>query len=328
MLLPFGAGKSAELAIGCEPPDPFSPAPELPHAASSSDRATRPRGTAMRRLVMARRVGKAEAPMSRYDVSVNRASRAAAARRRRAGIVPPVTQGRAALVTGGSSGIGLAIARALGSDGYALTVSARRPDKLEAAVSGLRDEGVEAQAVPANMASEEDIKRVVDAHREHHGRLDVLINNAGVGIGSPIADAETKKLDMQFDVNLRGVYLTLRECIPMLKEAGAEHGKALVVNTASIAGVRGQGWLAAYSATKAAVIGLSQAAHMELSNDGIQVTAFAPGFVDTPMTDWAAGEVAREDMIRPEDLAEAVRFLLRTSPACIVPEMRFIRPGE
>jgi NAD(P)-dependent dehydrogenase (short-subunit alcohol dehydrogenase family) len=237
---------------------------------------------------------------------------------------------RAALVTGGSSGIGLAIARALGQDGYGLTVSARRPDKLEAAVNGLRsDDGIEdVQAVPANMASEEDIKRVVDAHRERFGRLDVLINNAGVGIGSAIADAQTKKLDMQLDVNLRGVYLTLRDCIPMLKEAGAEHRKALVVNTASIAGVRGQGWLAAYSATKAAVIGLSQAAHTELSGEGIQVTAFAPGFVDTPMTDWAEDQVSRDQMIRPEDLAEAVRFLLRTSPACIVPEIRFIRPGD
>src|SRR3954463_186 len=237
--------------------------------------------------------------------------------------------GRAALVTGGSSGIGLAIARALGEDGYGLTVSARRPDKLEGAVNGLREAGIEdVQAVPANMAKEEDIKRVVDAHRERFGRLDVLINNAGVGIGSAIADAETKKLDMQLDVNLRGVYLTLRESIPMLKEAAAEHRKALVMNTASIAGVRGQGWLAAYSATKAAVIGLSQAAHIELSNDGIQVTAFAPGFVDTPMTDWAEDQVSRDQMIRPEDLAEAVRFLLRTSPACIVPEIRFIRPGD
>ena len=193
---------------------------------------------------------------------------------------------RAALITGGSSGIGLAIARALGQDGYGLTVSGRRPEKLEDAVRGLTDEGFEAQAIPANMADEEGIKAVVAAHRERYGRLDVLINNAGVGIGSPIADAETKKLDMQIDVNLRGVYLTLRECIPMLKEAGAEHQKALVVNTASIAGVQGQAWLAAYSATKAGVIGLSQAAHCELAGDGVQVTAFAPGFVDTPMTDW------------------------------------------
>jgi NAD(P)-dependent dehydrogenase (short-subunit alcohol dehydrogenase family) len=76
------------------------------------------------------------------------------------------------------------------------------------------------------------------------------------------------------------------------------------------------------------VIGLSQAAHGELAGDGIQVTAFAPGFVDTPMTDWTKGQIDAKDMIRPEDIAEAVRFLLRTSPACIVPEMRFIRPGD
>jgi NAD(P)-dependent dehydrogenase (short-subunit alcohol dehydrogenase family) len=221
----------------------------------------------------------------------------------------------------------LAIARALGADGYSVTVSARRPDKLEAAVAGLRDEGIDAEAVPANMASEEDIQRVVGAHRERLGRLDVLVNNAGVGIGGPIADADTKKLDMQLDVNLRAVYLTLRECIPMLKEAGAEHGKALVVNTASIAGVRGSGWLGAYSATKAGVRGLSQAAHAELANDGIQVSAFCPAFVDTAMTDWVEG-VPREDMIKPEDIAEAVRFLLRTSPACIVPEIQFIRAGD
>src|SRR3954469_10305486 len=236
---------------------------------------------------------------------------------------------RAALVTGGSSGIGLAIARMLGKDlGYALTVNGRRPDKLEEAVANLKDEGIEATAAPGNMADEEAIKQVVAQHRDSYGRMDVLINNAGVGIGAPIADAETKKLDMQLNVNLRGVYLILRESIPMLKEAGAEHGKALVMNTASIAGVRGQGWLAAYSATQAAVIGLSQAAHTELSGDGIQVTAFAPGFVDTPMTDWAEDQVSRDQMIRPEDLAEAVRFLLRTSPACIVPEIRFIRPGD
>src|SRR3954465_14125364 len=235
---------------------------------------------------------------------------------------------RAALVTGGSSGIGLAIARALGQDGYGLTVSARRPDKLEEAVKGLTDEGLDAQAVHANTADEDAIKALGEAHRERYGRLDVLINNAGVGIGSAIAEAETKKLDMQLNVNLRGVYLTLRECIPMLKEAGAEHRKALVVNTASIAGVRHQPWLAAYSATKAGVIALSGAAHGELAGDGIQVTAFAPGFVDTPMTDWTKGEIPPEERIRPEDLAEAVRFLPKTSPACFVPELRFTRPAD
>jgi NAD(P)-dependent dehydrogenase (short-subunit alcohol dehydrogenase family) len=237
-------------------------------------------------------------------------------------------EGRAALVTGGSSGIGLAIARALGQDGYGLTVSARRPEKLEEAVEGLRAEGLDVESVPANMAQEEEILALVERHRKRWGRMDVLINNAGVGIGGMIAEHPTKRLDMQLDVNLRAVYITLRESIPMLKEAGSEHGKALVVNTSSIAGKFGQPWLAAYAATKAAVVGLSQAAHGELSSDGIQVTAFCPAFVATPMTDWTAESVPKEEMIQPEDIAEGVRFLLRTSPACIVPEIQFIRPGD
>jgi NAD(P)-dependent dehydrogenase (short-subunit alcohol dehydrogenase family) len=235
--------------------------------------------------------------------------------------------GRAALITGGSSGIGLAIARALGREGYRLTVSARRPEKLDEAAKGLVDEGLEVAAVPANMVREEELSALATAHRERYGRLDVLVNNAGVGIGGAIADHETKRLDMQLDVNLRAVYLMTRECIPMLREAGAEHRKALIVNVASIAGKHGQPWLAAYSATKAGVVGLSQATHGELAGDGVQVTAFCPAFVATPMTDWVQG-VDEQDMIQPEDIAEAVLFLLKTSPACRVPEIQFVRPGD
>ncbi len=238
------------------------------------------------------------------------------------------SNGRAALITGGSSGIGLAIARALGQDGYGVTLSARRPEKLEDAAGELAGEGVEVHSIAANMADEDEIKKAVSSHRDRFGRLDVLINNAGIGIGAAVADTETKKLDLQLDVNLRAVYLVARESIPMLKEAGAEHGKALIANTASIAGKSGQGWLSAYSATKFGVVGLSQAMHKELSNDGIQVTALCPGFVATAMTDWVEGQVPKEKMIQPQDIAESIRFLLRTSPHCVVPELQFIRPGD
>ncbi len=235
---------------------------------------------------------------------------------------------RAALVTGGSSGIGLAISRALAEDGYAVTVSARRPDKLEAAVAELAGEGLEVSAAAANVASEDEVAALVAGHRERHGRLDVLVNNAGVGIGGPLEETETKKLDMQLDVNLRSYVIAMREAMPMLKQAGGEHGKALIVNTASIAGKGGQGWLAVYSATKAGVIGLSQATQMEVGKDGIQVTALCPAFVDTPMTEWVQEQVKPEEMIQPEDLAETVRLLLRTSRYCLVPEVVFSRPGE
>jgi NAD(P)-dependent dehydrogenase (short-subunit alcohol dehydrogenase family) len=235
---------------------------------------------------------------------------------------------RAALITGGSSGIGLAIARALGQEGYGLTLSSRRPEKLEAAAEGVRADGFDVLAVAGNVTDEEAIKDVVAQHRERWGRLDVLINNAGLGIGGTVADTETKKLDLQLDVNLRAVYLVARESIPMLKEAGAEHGKALMVNTASIAGKHGQAFLPAYSATKFGVVGLSQALHRELMGDGVQVTALCPAFVATPMTDWVEGQVPKDQMIQPEDIAESVRFLLKVSPACIVPEIQFFRRGD
>jgi NAD(P)-dependent dehydrogenase (short-subunit alcohol dehydrogenase family) len=235
---------------------------------------------------------------------------------------------RAAIVTGASSGIGLAIARVLGQEGYALTVAARRPDKLEAAAKGLAEEGFDVQAVAANVSDEDEIKRVVAAHAERHGRLDVLINNAGVGVGAAVADIETKRLDMQLDINLRSIVIFYRECISLLREAAAEHKNALVVNTSSISGKRGEAWLSVYSATKHGVVGWTEAMNKEIGSEGIKSTALCPAFVDTPMTDFVKGQVAAEEMIRPEDIAESVRYLLRVSPACVVPEIMFLRPGD
>jgi NAD(P)-dependent dehydrogenase (short-subunit alcohol dehydrogenase family) len=235
---------------------------------------------------------------------------------------------RAALITGGSSGIGLAIARALGEDGYGITVAARRPEKLEAAADELRGAGIEVNSFAANMADEEAVASIVESHREVFGRLDVLVNNAGVGIGEAMHELTTKYVDMQLGVNLRAVIIGTREALPLLREAGAQHAKALIVNTASIAGKSGQPWLSVYSATKAAVIGFSEATQKEVSKDGIQVTALCPGFVDTPMTDYVRDQVKAEEMIQPEDIAEAVRYLLRTSPGCLVPEIVFTRPDE
>src|SRR5918999_1607828 len=127
---------------------------------------------------------------------------------------------RAALVTGASSGIGLAIAEVLGEQGYGLTVAARRPEKLAAAVEALRGKGYDVEEVAANLTSEEDVQRVVAAHRERYGRLDVLVNSAGIGIGAPLAEIQTKRADMQLDLNLRAIVLFYRECADLLRAAG------------------------------------------------------------------------------------------------------------
>ena len=235
---------------------------------------------------------------------------------------------RAALVTGASSGIGLAIAHLLGSRGHGLTVAARRPEKLHDAAEELRAAGYEVEEVAVNMADEDGIRSVVAAHRERFGRLDVLVNNAGVGIGAPAGEHQTKRVDMQLDVNFRAIVLFYRECVDMLREAGAEHRGALVVNTSSISGKSGQAWLSVYSATKAAVIGYTQAMNKELSKDGIRSTALCPAFVDTPMTEFVKDAVPADQMITPQDIAASVGFLLDLSPNCLVPEIVFERPGE
>ena len=235
---------------------------------------------------------------------------------------------RAAIVTGASRGIGLAIAEALAQDGYGLTISARKPDTLAQTAERLRADGHEVEDVAGNMGDEEAVRAVVERHRERFGRLDVLVNNAGVGIGAAAHEQQTKYVDLQIAVNLRAIILFYRECAEMLRAAGAEHRKALVVNLSSIAGKSGQAWLSVYSATKAAVVGYTQSMNKELATDGVKSVAFCPAFVDTDMTDFVKGTVPAEEMMRPEDMGEAVRFLLRLSPACLVPEMVFQRPGE
>jgi NAD(P)-dependent dehydrogenase (short-subunit alcohol dehydrogenase family) len=235
---------------------------------------------------------------------------------------------RAAIVTGASRGIGLALAEALGEEGYGLTLTARKPEGLEQTAERLREKGFEVEHLAGSMADEAVIKEVVERHRERFGRLDVLVNNAGVGIGATAGEHQTKFVDMQLGVNLRAIVLFYRECVELLKAAGGEHRSAVVVNLASIAGKSPQPWLSVYSATKAAVVAYTQAMNKELNGDGVKSVAFCPGFVDTDMTEFVRDSVPREEMLKPSDIAEALRFVLRVSPACVIPEIVFQRPGE
>ena len=234
---------------------------------------------------------------------------------------------RAAIVTGASSGIGLAVARMLAEEGHAVTMAARRPQKLRAAYDTLRADGLEVQQVVANVGDEADIKRVVATHQEAYGRLDVLMNNAGLGIGAAISELDTKRLDLQLSTNLRSIPLFYREALQMLKAAGAEHGNALVINTSSLAGKQGEAWLSVYSATKFGVVGFTESMNRELSTFGIKSTALCPGFVDTAMTEFVRDAIAPDRMIQTADLVAAVRMLLALSPGCVVGEIVFQLPG-
>jgi NAD(P)-dependent dehydrogenase (short-subunit alcohol dehydrogenase family) len=235
---------------------------------------------------------------------------------------------RAAIVTGASRGIGFALAETLGEEGFALTITARRAETLQQAATRLRDRGFEVEEVVANLNDEEGVREVVERHRERYGRLDVLVNNAGVGIGAPASAHQTKHIDLQLDVNLRAIILFYRECADLLRAAGAEHRNALVINMSSIAGKSPQAWLSVYSATKAAVAAYSVSMNKELAKHGVKSVAFAPGFVDTDMSDYIKDKVPAEEMLRTSDVAEGLRFVLRVSPTCLIPEIVFQRPGE
>jgi NAD(P)-dependent dehydrogenase (short-subunit alcohol dehydrogenase family) len=215
----------------------------------------------------------------------------------------------AGLVTGGSSGIGLAIARLLRELGYDVTIAARTRDRLEAAA---REIG--AHPVQANVASEEECERLVAAHRDRFGRLDVLVNCAGVGIGRSIADLKTKHWDLQFAVNVRAAFIVTRAALPLLRES-----RGWIVNVSSIAGTVAAPGLAAYGASKAAMISLTRSLNAELGEAGVRACAICPGFVDTPMAAWTG--MSSEEMIQPEDCAEVVRMLLGLSPKARIPQV-------
>ncbi len=222
---------------------------------------------------------------------------------------------KSALVTGGSSGIGLAIARALAEDGYGLTLASRTKEKVEAAAAELG-----ATAVAANVASEDECEALVAAHVEEHGGLDVLVNSAGIGIAGGIEQQPLKHTDLMIGVNLRGLIAVTKYALPHLRTS-----RGWIVNLASIAGTEPVAELPVYAATKAAVISLTRSLNAANDADGVRAVAICPGFVDTPMAEWSG--IPSEQMIQPEDCAEIVRMCLRLSPHARVPQVVVERLG-
>jgi NAD(P)-dependent dehydrogenase (short-subunit alcohol dehydrogenase family) len=223
---------------------------------------------------------------------------------------------RSALITGGSSGIGLAIGRMLRDEGFELTLASRTAEKVEAAAAELG-----ATAIAVDVSKPEDCERVVREHVERAGGLDLLVNSAGVGIAARVEDVQLKHIDRQLNINLRGLVLVSQAAIPHLRET-----KGWIVNLASIAGTQPVPILPIYAATKAAVISVTHSLNADLDDDGVRAIALCPGFVDTPMAEFAG--LAADEMIQPEDCAEVVRMCLRLSPRARVPQVVIERVGS
>jgi len=221
--------------------------------------------------------------------------------------------GKVAIVTGGNRGIGLAIARLLAEDGASVVVSGRDAARLEATVKELESLGAPAMAVAADAAKREDADRLVEATRERFGRIDVLVNNAGITRDQLLVRMKDDDWDQVLDTNLRGVFLMTRAVgkVMMRQKSGR------IINIASAAGAMGNPGQVNYSAAKAGVIGLTKAAGRELAHWNILVNAVAPGLIETDMAASIPAE-AREAMLQQvplkrigqgREVAEVVRFL-------------------
>jgi 3-oxoacyl-[acyl-carrier protein] reductase len=226
---------------------------------------------------------------------------------------PKPLAGRVAIVTGGSRGIGLASASLLAEDGASVVVSGRDAGRLEAATRELESTGSPVLGVVADAVQREDADRLVEATRERFGRIDVLVNNAGMTRDQLLVRMRDEDWDQVLDTNLRGVFLVTRAVSKvMMRQRGGR-----IINISSTAGAMGNPGQVNYSAAKAGVIGLTKAAARELAHWKILVNAIAPGLIETDMTASLAAD-AREALLAQvplkrsgvvREVAEVVRFL-------------------
>ena len=245
----------------------------------------------------------------------------------------PMASEKVALITGASSGIGRETARVLAKEGWAVGLLARRRERLSAIQEEIRSAGGEALVFPADVTDREAVRDAADVLVDRFGRLDALVNNAGVMPLSPLSALRVEDWERMVDVNVKGVLFGLAAALPHMLAAGGGH----IVNVGSVAGRRPFPTGTVYSATKYAVRSLSAGIHLELSaSSGIRVTDIEPGVVRTELMDHIADPDTREafaarwEGLRPleaSDVAEAIRFVLEAPSHVNVNEL-LVRPTD
>jgi len=208
---------------------------------------------------------------------------------------------KAALITGASSGIGLAVARALAEDGFGVTLAARRADRLEELAQEL-----DGLPVPTDVTQRDEVEALVERAVERFGRLDAVVTAAGVLHSSPLEQLDEATWDETMDVNVKGTYLVARAALPHLRAS-----KGYLITLSSVSGQMGQAGGGAYNASKWAIRGLTQSVLQEVRGEGVRATAILPGRVATPML---GHDEQDPDLLAPEDIADAVRWLLSLRP--------------
>jgi NAD(P)-dependent dehydrogenase (short-subunit alcohol dehydrogenase family) len=233
-----------------------------------------------------------------------------------------MAEARVALVTGGTRGIGAAIVRRLVAEGFSVFLSGRTEASVREALARLAKEGLTVRGFPADARNEEDQRRLVEMTAGEGGRLDVLVNNAGIGHFAPVDQMEPERFREVLETNLFGPFYAVRHAAPIMKK----NGGGFIVNIASLAGVNAFAGGSAYNASKFALLGFSDAAMLDLRHAGVRMATVLPGSV---ATDWAHshGNQDASWMLAPEDVAEAVADLVRF-PDRAIPSRIDLRPSR
>ncbi len=231
-----------------------------------------------------------------------------------------MSERRVALVTGGTRGIGAAVARRLAREGFSTFVSGRTDHSVRAALEGFAKEGLAIRGLAADARREEDQKRLVDFAAGEGGRLDVLVNNAGIGRFAPVDRIEPEDFRDVLETNLLGPFYAIRHAVPRMKKSGG----GFIIQIASLASVNAFAGGAAYNASKFGLLGFSDAAMLDLRHEGIRMACVLPGSVATEFGH-APGDSSW--MLAPEDVAEAVADLVRF-PGRAIPSRIDLRPSK
>lgn len=237
---------------------------------------------------------------------------------------------KSALVTGASRGIGRGIASSLACRGYALTVTSRTDADLVKLAKDLRALGApQVVHAAANSAKREEVTEVVRLHARAFGTMDALVVNAGVGAAGAVEDFDLARLDRLIEVNFTSGFVLMQESLPLLRAAAANdpYLGAKVVALSSITGVYSEPDLAAYGATKAALLSLVESLNLEESGNGVTASAVAPAFVDTDMTAYVTERVPADSMITVTDVVRVVDMLLGLSRHAAITRVVMARSG-
>ena len=229
-------------------------------------------------------------------------------------------EGRVALVTGGGRGIGRAIAIALANEGARVAVTARTATEIESVASEIAATGGEATAVTLDVSDPEAVRRAFGEVRERFGQVDVLVNNAGLGLSALTWRATDELWRTVIETNLSGVFYCMREALgPMVERKWGR-----VINIASIAGKVGAPYIGAYSASKHGVVGLTRSAALEVALHGVTVNAICPGYVDTPMTDGSVATIIEKTGMSADDARKKLESMSPQNRIITSEEVAFI----